>query len=146
VARIDLKTLVILHVEDDDNDAVLLFKACERARLPAELHRVPDGEHAKAYLLGEGDYADRLKYPVPQIVILDLKLPRMDGFGFLKWLRAEKAFASLPVLVFTASMSREDKARAMTEGANSYFIKPASFETLVQMVQFFRGPESGHLN
>jgi DNA-binding response OmpR family regulator len=146
VARIDLKTLVILHVEDDDNDALLLSKACERAGLPAELHRVPDGEQARAYLLGELEYADRVKYPVPQIVILDLKLPRLDGFGFLKWLRGEKTLTSLPVLVFTASMSREDKARAMAEGANSYFIKPASFEALVQMVQFFRAPEGGHLN
>jgi CheY-like chemotaxis protein len=146
VARKDFKTLQILHVEDDDNDAILLAKACERAKLPAELHRVVDGEQAKSYLLAQGDFTDRFKHPLPQIIILDLKMPRMDGFEFLKWLRADDKLSRLPVLVFTASMSREDKSRAMAEGADSYFVKPASFETLVQMVQLFRSPESGQLN
>jgi DNA-binding response OmpR family regulator len=107
---------------------------------------VVDGEQAKSYLLAQGDFTDRFKHPLPQIIILDLKMPRMDGFEFLKWLRADDKLSRLPVLVFTASMSREDKSRAMAEGADSYFVKPASFETLVQMVQLFRSPESGQLN
>ncbi len=104
------------------------------ANLPVELSRVMDGEEAKAYLLGEGIYADRSKYSLPQVIVLDLKLPRTDGFELLKWLRNHKDFARLPALVFTASVSREDQAKAMAAGANSYYVKPASFEALVQMV------------
>ena len=142
MARKDYKPLLILHVEDDDNDAILFARACERAGLPADLHRVADGEQARDYILGAGAYADRMKNPLPQILILDLKMPRMDGFEFLKWLRSEHLMTALPVLVFTASVSREDKSRALAEGANSYFVKPASFDALVQMVQCFRTPDA----
>ncbi|HLP77579.1 MAG TPA: response regulator [Candidatus Paceibacterota bacterium] len=138
--------MTILHVEDDENDAILLAKACERARLPALLHRVADAELAKSYLLGEGAYADRLKYPVPQIIILDLKLPRVSGFDFLIWFRQQPAFAGITILIFTASLSRDDKSRALSEGASSYFVKPASFEALVQMVGVFRSMDTNPLN
>jgi two-component system response regulator len=146
VARKDSKPLLILHVEDDENDALLFEKACERAGLPAHVIRVDAADRAMAYLLGEGVYNDRTLYPLPQIVVLDLKMPRMDGFQFLKWLRHTEAFTTLPVLIFTASMSREDKSRAMAEGASSYFVKPASFEALVKMVEGMGMPEQGRLN
>jgi two-component system response regulator len=146
VARKDSKPLLILHVEDDENDAILFQKACEKAGLPAQTHRVDSADVAKAYLQGEGIYIDRVRYPLPQIIVLDLKMPRMDGFEFLKWLRHTEVFASLPVLVFTASVSREDKSRALAEGANSYFIKPASFEALVKMVGNFGIPNEGRWN
>jgi CheY-like chemotaxis protein len=146
VARKDSKPLLILHVDDDENDAILFQKACERAGLPARTFRVDAADVAKAYLLGEGIYGDRARYPLPQIVVLDLKMPRMDGFEFLKWLRHAEGLASLPVLVFTASVSREDKSRAIAEGANSYFIKPASFDALVKMVEGFGIPNEGRWN
>ncbi|MEY2466560.1 MAG: hypothetical protein QOD03_1081 [Verrucomicrobiota bacterium] len=146
MARQDTKTLVILHVEDDENDAILLANACERARLPVVLHRVADAEEAREYLLGHGAYGDRFKNPAPHVLVLDLKMPRVDGFEFLKWLRSQEAFLKLPVLIFTASVSHEDKARALAEGATSYFIKPASFDALVQMVEMFKVPDSGQLN
>ncbi|HLX69740.1 MAG TPA: response regulator, partial [Verrucomicrobiae bacterium] len=92
------------------------------------------------YLLGQGIYTDRVVYPFPHIVVLDLKMPRMDGFQFLKWLRGDEKLAALPVLIFTASMSREDKSRAIAEGASSYFIKPSSFDALVKMVEGMRTP------
>lgn len=137
MARKDSKPLLILHVEDDENDAILFRKACERAGLPAQTFRVDAADHARSYLLGEGIYADRILYPLPHIIVLDLKMPRMDGFEFLRWLRHEEKFAAIPVLVFTASISREDKSRALAEGASSYFIKPASFEALVKLVAGF---------
>jgi len=146
VARQDAKPLLILHVEDDENDAILFQKACERAGLPVQTYRVNAADEAKAYLTGEGIYADRVQFPLPQIVVLDLKLPRMDGFEFLKWLRHTEVFASLPVLVFTASISREDKSRALAEGASSYFVKPASFDALVKMVEGFGIPNDGQWN
>jgi CheY-like chemotaxis protein len=137
VARKDHKPLLILHVEDDENDAILFRKACERASLPAEIFRVDAADHARSYLLGEGVYSDRARYLLPQIIVLDLKMPRMDGFEFLRWLRQEERFAGIPVLVFTASISREDKSRAIAEGASSFFIKPSSFDALVKMVAGF---------
>jgi CheY-like chemotaxis protein len=142
VARRHLKPLTILHVEDDENDAILFAKACERAKLPVILQQVSNAEHAKAYLMGTDVYGDRLKYPLPQVLVLDLRLPCMTGFEFLAWVRKQEALQGIPILVFTASLSRDDKSRALAEGANSYFVKPASFEALVQMVGLFRAPES----
>ena len=147
MARKDSKPLLILHVEDDENDAILFRKACERAGLPAQTFRVDAADQARSYLLGEGIYADRILYPLPHIIVLDLKMPRMDGFEFLKWLRHEEKFAAIPVLVFTASISREDKSRALAEGASSFFIKPASFEALVKLVAGFgQQPSDGRWN
>lgn len=146
MARKDSKPLLILHVEDDENDAILFRKACARAALPVQTHCVDSADEAKAYLLGEGIYTDRTSYPLPQIIVLDLKMPRVDGFEFLKWLRGADAFAALPVLVFTASISREDKSRALAEGASSYFVKPASFEALVKMVAGFGVSNEGRWN
>jgi DNA-binding response OmpR family regulator len=140
VARQNFRPLIILHVEDDDDDALLMEKACARANLPVVLKRVPDGEQAKSYLNGEAQFADRVRYPMPHVVVLDLKLPSISGFDFLQWFRQRSDFASMQVLVFTSSLSRDDKSRAMAEGANSYFVKPASFEALVQIVEKFQLP------
>lgn len=146
MARQDAKPLLILHVEDDDNDALLFQKACERAGLPAQVYRVENADEAKAYLGGQGTYTDRSRYPFPHLVVLDLKMPRVDGFELLKWMRHTEPFAELPVLIFTASMSREDKSRAMAEGASSYFVKPSSFEALVKMVERFGVANGGQWN
>jgi CheY-like chemotaxis protein len=145
VARHD-PLLTVLHVEDDENDALLLVKACERAKLAVALYRVADGEVAREYLLGSEPFDDRLKYPLPEVIVLDLKMPRLDGFEFLKWLRGHESFRVLPVMVFTASLSREDEARAAAEGATSYYLKPTSFEGLVQIVEIFRSGPTRHPN
>ncbi len=134
MARKDEQPLRILHIEDDANDALLLAQACKQANVPVDLLRVSDGEEAKAYLLGNGVYTDRLKFALPHLIVLDLKLPNTDGFELLKWLRNQKDFERMPALVFTASVSREDQAKAMAAGASSYYVKPASFEALVQIV------------
>jgi CheY-like chemotaxis protein len=85
-----------------------------------------------------------LQFPLPQVVVLDLKLPDMTGFDFLTWMRSQPELAGIPVLVFTASLARADMTRALAEGASSYYVKPASFEALVQMVGLFQMP--GPLN
>jgi DNA-binding response OmpR family regulator len=146
VARHDFKPLTILHVEDDDNDGVLLLKACEKAKLPVSVHRVINAEQAITYLRGEEHFADRLQFPVPQVLVLDLKLPTMTGIEFLNWLRTQSDFQRMPVLVFTSSLSRDDKSRALEAGASSYFVKPASFEALVQLVGGFQLPNVAGLS
>lgn len=133
-----MRQLKILHIEDCEEDALLFGRACEAAGLPAEFCTVRDGSEAVAYLDGDGKFADRGAYPLPDLIVLDLNLPGMDGFDFLKWLRGNTKFLLLPVLVFTESGSVEDKVRAIQEGATGYFIKPKDFDTLVRLAESFR--------
>jgi len=133
-----MRPLRILHIEDSEEDAVLFGRACGAAGLPVEVCAVRDGFEAVAYLEGDGKFADRSANALPDLIVLDLKLPGMDGFDFLKWLRGNAEFLLLPVLVFTRSTSTEDKVRAIKEGATAYFIKPKEFDTLVRMAESFR--------
>jgi two-component system response regulator len=133
-----MRPLKILHIEDLEEDAVLFCRACEAAGLPARFSRARDGFEAVAYLKGAGQFNDRGRFPLPDLIVLDLTMPGMDGFDFLKWLRTESDLASLPILVFTVSDCAEDKARAIAEGATGYFIKPKDFETLVRLTESFR--------
>jgi two-component system response regulator len=133
-----MRSLKVLHIEDREDDAVLFSRACEAAGLPARFCRVKDGCEAVSYLTGAGEFTDRSRYPLPDLIVLDLQMPGMDGFDFMKWLRLESALGPLPVLVFTVSDSAEDKARALAEGAAGYFTKPQDFETLVKLAESFR--------
>jgi CheY-like chemotaxis protein len=133
-----MRLLKILHIEDSEEDLELFRRACEAASLPAEFYRVADGFEAVGYLKGENRFTDRLRHPLPDLIVLDLKMPGMGGFDFLKWLRQESGFSSLPVLVFTVSENAEDKARALAEGAAGFFVKPKDFETLVRLTESFQ--------
>jgi CheY-like chemotaxis protein len=133
-----MRPLKVLHIEDSEEDAVLFTRACEVAGLPANFRRVSDGFEAVAYLNGVGEFTDRGKFPFPDLIVLDLRMPGMGGFDFLHWLRNEPAMESLPILVFTVSDSAEDKARALASGATAYFIKPRDFETLVRLAESFQ--------
>jgi two-component system response regulator len=124
-------------VEDSEEDLILFGRACDAAGLPAVFHPAKDGSQAVAYLKGEGKFSDRQQHPLPDLIVLDINLPGMDGIDFLRWLRQESGF-SLPVLVFTVSGSAEDKERALAEGAAGYFVKPKEFETLVRLAESFR--------
>ena len=131
-----MRALKILHVEDSEDDWQLFGRACEVAGLPTELRWVSDGTEAVAYLEGGGKFTDRHEYPIPDLIVLDLTMPRMNGFDFLRWFKHESEF-SLPVLVFTVSANVEDKKRALAEGAAGYFVKPKDFETLVRLTESF---------
>src|ERR1051325_51851 len=133
-----MRCLIILYVEDRHEDVSLLARACDAAGLPADFHEVPDGTKAISYLKGEGEFADRSRHPLPQVVVLDWKLSGMSGLAFLQWLRQEPKFSLLPVLVFTEFANAEDKARALAEGANGYFAKPPDYEALVRLAESFR--------
>jgi CheY-like chemotaxis protein len=132
-----MRPLRILHVEDNKEDLILFGRACEAAGLSTIFDTVEDGLQAVAYLRGDGEFGDRHKHPFPDLIVLDLNLPGMDGFNFLKWLKEESGF-SLPILVFTISGSAEDKTKALAAGAAGYFIKPRDFETLVRLAESFR--------
>jgi len=96
---------------------------------------VRDGEEAVVYLSGIGKYSNRSEFPLPWLVLLDLKMPRMDGFEVLRWIRQESACKSLTVVVLTSSEQIRDVNRAYSLGANSFMVKPTDFENLVALVQ-----------
>jgi CheY-like chemotaxis protein len=114
---------VILVVEDRDDDILLIRRAFEKARLSNPLHFVRDGEEAVIYLRGEGIYSSRAEHPLPDLILLDLKLPKMDGFELLKWIREQPGIRALPVVVLTSSDQIRDVNRAYQLGANSFFVK-----------------------
>src|ERR1700722_6374249 len=96
-------TTTILHVEDDPNDTLLFQHACRKAGVFFDLQAVSDGDQAMAYLRGANDFSDRAKHPMPQLILLDLKMPRVSGFDVLAWLRTDDSFKELPVVVLTSS-------------------------------------------
>ncbi|RMF64662.1 MAG: response regulator [Calditrichaeota bacterium] len=130
-----LNDLVILLVEDNANDVILIRRALQEAKVLNPLQVVKDGEQAIAYLKGEGKYADRAKYPLPVLLLLDLKLPRVSGFDVLEWLRKQKKLARIPVVVLTSSNQSQDVNRAYDLGANSYLVKPVEFDDLVKLLK-----------
>jgi CheY-like chemotaxis protein len=126
-------TSVILVVEDREDDILLMRRAFDRASVSNPIQVVRDGEEAIAYLIGEGQYANRDEYPLPVLVLLDLKLPRKDGFEVLSWIRSEPGICGLPVVVLTSSNQIRDVNRAYQLGANSFFVKELDFQGTVDL-------------
>ncbi|HFB83474.1 MAG TPA: response regulator [Thermodesulfatator sp.] len=126
---------LILLVEDDPNDVILIKRAFDRARIANPIQVAQDGEEAIAYLAGSEPYHDRSLYPLPMLVLLDLKMPRKSGFDVLAWIRAQEGLRRLPVVVLTSSKDTPDINRAYDLGANSYLVKPVAFEALIEMVK-----------
>lgn len=129
------KPVTVLHVDDDPNDTTLLQVACARAAVDFQLQNIGDGTEVIDYLSGAGKYADRERYEIPGLVLLDLKMPRATGWEILKWIRAHAVLKNLPVIVLSGSEMQEDKLRAFQGGATSYLVKPPSFTSLVDMVK-----------
>jgi CheY-like chemotaxis protein len=125
----------ILHVEDDADDVLLFQHACQKAGLACNLQAVRDGVEAIAYLSGSDQFSDRQRHPLPELVLLDLKLPRVNGFEVLGWMRKEDRFRRLPVVVFSSSNHEADVNRAYDVGANSFLLKPVDFNALVELAR-----------
>ena len=125
----------ILLVDDSANDLILVRTAFNKAGCNIALQEVHDGEEAIAYLQGEGSYCDRIKYPLPAIMLLDLNMPKMSGFDVLAWVRAQPVLKRLAIVILTASMRNEDVERAFDLGATSFLVKPSELETLAAMMR-----------
>src|SRR5262249_33978455 len=121
---------LILMVEDDSNDALLVLQTLKQTSVPHQVHVVPDGETALAYLSGKGAYGDREKFPLPALVLLDLKMPGIDGFEVLAWVREQPQFKDLRVVVLTSSTDGHDLNKAYRLGANSFLLKPFESENV----------------
>jgi CheY-like chemotaxis protein len=115
----------ILLVEDSTDDVFFMERAMKAAGLRTPLQVAKDGQVALDYLAGTGDYSDREKYPMPIVVLLDLKLPHVLGLDVLKWIRTRPDLQTLPVIVLTSSGERSDLDRAYRLGANSFMVKPS---------------------
>lgn len=126
----------ILVAEDDAQHRLLICAAFAAARLANPIHLVEDGEEAVSYLGGRGKYADRRRYPLPALVLLDLHMPRRSGLEVLGWLRSRNGGLNrVPVLLLTASEEEADINEAFAAGASSYLVKPVGFDALLDVVK-----------
>jgi CheY-like chemotaxis protein len=140
---------VILLAEDREDDVALVRRSLAKLFIANPLQVVRDGEEAIEYLCGEGKYANRAEYPLPALMLLDLKMPRKDGFEVLKWVRQQPGLSELPIVVLTSSENMRDVNAAYKLGANSFLVKPMEFEDFKAMTNFLstywlrlnKGPE-----
>jgi CheY-like chemotaxis protein len=123
----------ILAAEDEESDRIILEFAFQKAKLSLPLVIVRDGQEAVDYLCGKGRFADRFAHPLPALVVLDLKMPRMNGFDVLAWLSMQTEFKELPAVVLSSSSDESDMKKARQFGAREYFVKPHSLEDFVKI-------------
>lgn len=129
------KPAQILLVEDNQMDAALLMHAFGEAKPEDCIHVVHNGQEALDYLFGKGIYADRTLYALPNLILLDLKMPGIDGFEVLRQIKATDIIKRIPVIILTSSNEEEDLALCYDIGANSYLSKPACVNTYTDMVR-----------
>lgn len=128
-----MASATVLIAEDSHDDFFLIERAFRKAEIGADLKWVKDGIEAKTYFLGEGPYVNRAINPVPNLILADLKMPRMNGFELLHWVRSQPKFRRIPYVVLTSSSQSPDINRAYDIGANSYLVKPGKFEDLLHL-------------
>jgi CheY-like chemotaxis protein len=129
------KHSTVLLAEDNSDDIFLMRRAFERAAIPNPLRVVEDGVEALDYLQGIGPYADRAAHPFPCLLLLDVKMPKINGFDVLRRIRDNPATRRLPVVILTSSNQQKDIDHAYDLGVNSYLVKPHSAESLENLLQ-----------
>ena len=123
----------VLLVDDNPDDVLLMRRAFRATSITAPLVVVNGGEAAITYLSGAEPYSDRTAHPLPLLMLLDLKMPRVSGFDVLRWLRAQAALKRLPVVVMTSSSQEEDVNKAYDLGVNSYIVKPSGLKEIAEV-------------
>jgi len=134
----------VLLVEDDLNDIFLVKRAFKKANIPNPLQVVTDGVEAIHYLQGEDKYSDRIRFPVPRLIVMDIKMPRKTGFEVLEWIKADPHLKRIPVIIVSSSNQPDDVNRAYQMGANAYMVKPMNYrevESLFQSITHYWGLE-----
>ena len=125
----------VLLVEDEPNDVLFAERAFRRLGLSETLSVAKDGQEAIDYLLGHGEYQNRARFPLPTLILLDLKLPRKSGFEVLSEMRLHPELSPVAVIVLTSSQEPADMTKAKELGARAYRVKPTGFDALVRMIQ-----------
>jgi CheY-like chemotaxis protein len=131
----EVKAPVILLIEDNLDDEALTLRAFRKSNLRNEVKVARDGAEALDYLFGTGDYTERDASDTPYLILLDLKLPKVDGLQVLQRIRGDERTRLLPVVVLTSSREQEDMIRSYSLGANSYVRKPVDFNRFVEAIQ-----------
>lgn len=121
---------VFLVVEDEPADAEFLQNAFDAVGRGDRILTAANGEEAVAYLTGQGEKADRSRFPLPDVIVTDLKMPHMNGLEFLRWLRGSEQWQNIPRLVLTSSTAPSDVATAYSLGASAFFVKPVDLHAL----------------
>lgn len=129
-----MKKAVILLVEDEETDIELTLHAFRESKLDNEIKVVKSGEEALDYLMGKGGYADRSLHPLPDIILLDLKLPGISGIDVLKIIKQTPVLKRIPVIILTSSREESDRIAGYDGGVNSYLVKPISFSGFLETV------------
>jgi DNA-binding response OmpR family regulator len=125
----------ILLVEDNPNDAELAIRALKKSNLANNLIRVCDGEEALDYIFARGSYKSNYRLNIPKLILLDLKLPKIDGLEVLKIIKADKVAKLIPVVVLTSSREENDMVESYKLGVNSYIVKPVDFDKFIDSVR-----------
>jgi CheY-like chemotaxis protein len=126
---------VILLAEDREDDVFLIHRAFEKGGIDNPLYVVRNGEDAIRYLEGVGRFVNRAEYPLPDLLLLDLKMPGTDGFEVLRWIKQQPRLSSLRIIVLTASSHLQDVNLAYQLGANSFMVKPFDFENTLELAK-----------
>lgn len=134
-SRMDGEPLVILHVEDNPDHANLVLRTLRKHEVANDVYLVEDGEAALDFLLRLRDFADSKRSPRPHVILLDLRIPKMDGLDLLRIIKTTEELKSIPVVVLTSSETERDVARAYEYHANSYLVKPVDFGAFMQMMK-----------
>ena len=129
----------ILLVEDDENDVFFLKRAFHEAQIPNPLRVARDGQEAIDYLGGTEKFTDRTQYPLPCLIVLDLKMPNKTGLEVLDWLRQQPVLRCIPVILFSSSAHRNDVERSYRLGANAFVVKPSSVEERTAFARLVKG-------
>ena len=128
------KPLTILLVEDNPDHAELVMRSFENHQVDSKIYHVRNGEAALDYLFRRGEYADAVDSPLPHLVLLDLRLAKIDGLQVLKEIKTSKKLCEIPVVILTTSEAEKDLAKAYEYHANSYLVKPVNFAKFTQMM------------
>jgi CheY-like chemotaxis protein len=128
----------ILLVEDEPDDIFFMQRAFRRSGLDHPLLPLPDGEAAIQYLSGQREFSDRSRFPLPCLILTDLKMPLVNGFDLLAWLKTQPQLKDIPAIVLSSSDEPSDRVRAAELGAREYWVKPCQMDILVQLVEHMR--------
>jgi two-component system, response regulator len=131
----EFEPIVILLADDDEDDCFLVKEAFEESRISNDLHIVNDGEELMEYLQHRGDFMDKGKFPKPDLILLDLNMPRKNGKEALKEIKEDNELRKIPVVVLTTSEAEEDIVKTYDLGVNSFITKPVTFEELVDVIR-----------
>ena len=127
----------ILLVEDNEDDILITERAFKEVKIENNLYVVRDGQEALDFIYHKGEYSDKKRYPVPDLILLDIKMPKIDGFQVLEELKKDLEYMRIPVIMLTSSKNQEDIVKSYQNHAASYIQKPINYEEFVEVIKVF---------